>query len=72
MIKVGGESYLTKHHPAPTTSVLSPVDERDIWRGYDAGKAWSAIERLAGSWSGIDTDRLAKDVRRWRTEGSRS
>jgi hypothetical protein len=64
-------NYLSERPTDIVHSVLTPVDETDIWRDYDAKKAWAALERLAGSWSSIDTEKLAADVRRWRKEGSR-
>jgi hypothetical protein len=47
------------------------ADENDIWRGYDPGKAAAALKRLAGAWSHLDTDKMSKDIVRWRQEGTR-
>lgn len=48
---------------------IAPPD--NIWKDYDAKRASASLERIAGSWSDIDTDKWIADIRRWRKEGSR-
>lgn len=62
---------MAKARPALDVLDVELADENDIWRDYDPVMAGKALERLAGVWSHLDTEKMIRDIRRARTEGSR-
>jgi hypothetical protein len=50
---------------------LSEADEADIWAAYDPKAVKRALDESAGAFSGMDTDKLKRDLLAQREQDSR-
>jgi hypothetical protein len=66
VVVIDGEAYVVAREDP-----FADPEEEELWAGYDPELVLKGIEAAAGSWSGVDTDRLIEDIYRWREEGSR-
>ena len=55
-----GRTAPSTEAPGGSVGPTSPVVE-----------AWAGVDRAAGTWDDVDTEKLKADIYRWREEGSR-